>query len=89
MARLHQTVLIVATLIGSWLAMQAVHELGHVLGAALTGSRVECVVLHPLTISRTDVVYGTSPLLVWLRFAGWLVQLLILIWWLLKLTGLA
>jgi hypothetical protein len=80
MARLHQTVLIVATLVGSWLAMQAVHELGHVLGAALTGSRVERVVLHPLTISRTDVVYGTSPLLVvWagpvlgvvLPLAGW------------------
>lgn len=32
---------------------------------------------------------GTSPLLVWLRFAGLLVQLLILAWWLLQLAGLA
>ncbi|MDX5373593.1 MAG: MAPEG family protein [Pseudomonadaceae bacterium] len=32
---------------------------------------------------------GTRPLLVWLRFAGLLVQLLILAWWLLQLSGLA
>lgn len=31
---------------------------------------------------------GTSPLLVWLRFAGLLVQLLILGWWLLRLSAL-
>jgi hypothetical protein len=62
--RLHQAVLIVATLLGSWLAMQAVHELGHVVGAVITGSRVERVVLHPLTVSRTDVAPNTNPLLV-------------------------
>lgn len=32
---------------------------------------------------------GTSPLLVWLRFAGLLAQMLILAWWLLRLSGLA
>lgn len=31
---------------------------------------------------------GTSPLLVWLRFAGLLAQMLILAWWLLRLSGL-
>ncbi|MEL7939629.1 MAPEG family protein [Pseudomonas delhiensis] len=30
---------------------------------------------------------STSPLLVWLRFAGYLVQLVILAWWLLRLAG--
>jgi hypothetical protein len=45
-------------------AMMAVHELGHVLGAVATGGRVERVVLHPLTISRTDVSPNPCPLLV-------------------------
>ncbi len=44
--------------------MQAVHELGHVCGAALTGGRVERVVLHPLTISRTDLAENPAPLFV-------------------------
>ena len=44
--------------------MQAVHELGHVLGTEITGGRVACVVLHPLTISRTDVAENPHPLLV-------------------------
>ncbi|MBW3598459.1 MAG: hypothetical protein KY475_14460 [Planctomycetes bacterium] len=59
-----QAVLIVSTLLGSWLGMQAVHELGHVLGAAITGGRVQRVVLHPLTISRTDVAPNPHPLIV-------------------------
>ncbi|MBN9519420.1 M50 family metallopeptidase [bacterium] len=44
--------------------MQAVHEAGHVLGARLTGGRVERVVLHPLTISRTDLAENPRPLAV-------------------------
>ena len=62
--RLPQAVLIVSTLIGSWLGMQAVHELGHVAGAWATGGRVAKVVLHPLTISRTDLSQNPRPLLV-------------------------
>src|SRR3954468_21842305 len=42
--------------------MQVVHEFGHVLGAHLTGARVERVVLHPLTISRTDLADNPRPL---------------------------
>src|SRR5438876_3556657 len=61
MSRLHQIVLICSTLLGSWLGMQAVHESGHVLGARLTGGRVARVVLHPLTISRTDLAHHPSP----------------------------
>lgn len=57
-------VLIFSTLLGSWLAMQAVHELGHVIGAWLSGGRVVRVVLHPLTISRTDLAENPYPLAV-------------------------
>ncbi len=64
MKRLHQVILIASTVLGSWLGMQAVHESGHVLGAWLTGGRVANVVLHPLTISRTDLVHNPSPLIV-------------------------
>lgn len=61
MNRLHQVVLIAATLLGSWLGMQDVHELGHMTGAWLTGGRVSKVVLHPLTISRTDLSENPRP----------------------------
>jgi hypothetical protein len=59
-----RTVLIVGTLLASWLGMQAVHELGHVLGAWLTGGQVRQVVLHPLSISRTDLEANPHPLAV-------------------------
>jgi hypothetical protein len=62
--RLHQGTLIVSVLLSSWLGMQAVHESGHVLGAYFTGGRVARVVLHPLTISRTDLSDNPRPLLV-------------------------
>jgi hypothetical protein len=58
-------VLLIGGLLGlSWLAMQAVHELGHVVAAKLTGGRVARVVLHPLTISRTEVAPNPAPRLV-------------------------
>lgn len=44
--------------------MMAVHELGHVVGAILTGGKVERVVLHPLAISRTDVSPNPNPAVV-------------------------
>jgi hypothetical protein len=62
--RLHQAVLIVSVLLGSWLGMQAVHEMGHVVAAWATGGRVARVVLHPLTISRTDLDHNPRPLVV-------------------------
>ena len=66
MNRLHQVLLIGTFLPLCWLAMMAVHELGHVVGAVATGGSVERVVLHPLTISRTDVLPNPSPrLVVW------------------------
>lgn len=59
------SVLLIASTMGlSWHAMQAVHEFGHVIGAIASGGRVERVVLHPLTISQTDVSPNPNPLLV-------------------------
>jgi hypothetical protein len=60
----NRAILIVSVLLGSWLGMQAVHEFGHVVGAWSTGGRVVRVVLHPLTISRTDVDPNPRPLFV-------------------------
>jgi hypothetical protein len=64
MSRLYQILLIASTLILCWLGMQAVHELGHVLGAWGGGETVSKVVLHPLVISRTDASHDRHPLLV-------------------------
>ena len=62
-------------LVASWIGMQAVHELGHVLAASATGGTVQRVVLHPLTISRTDVSPNPSPLAV--AWAGPLVGVIL------------
>jgi hypothetical protein len=56
---------IVSLILLSWLLMQAVHETGHVLAAWLTGAKVEQVVLHPLTFSRTDIAENPQPLCVY------------------------
>jgi hypothetical protein len=64
MARFEHVVFLLTTIVACWLGMQAVRELGHVVGALLTGMRVENVVLHPLTISRTNLGEGSHPLLV-------------------------
>src|SRR5208337_624939 len=64
MNRLHQVLLIGTFLPLCWMAMMAVHELGHVVAAVATGGKVEKVVLHPLMISRTDVSPNPSPLIV-------------------------
>lgn len=64
MKRAQQSVLIVGIVGFSWLAMQAVHELGHVLGAWLTGGEVTHVALHPLAFSRTDVAPNPHPAIV-------------------------
>lgn len=47
-----------------WLAMQTVHEAGHILAAWATGGQVTDLVLHPLAISRTDVAPNPRPLIV-------------------------
>lgn len=55
---------VIAVLGLSWLGMMATHEFGHVAAAKLTGGSVVRVVLHPATISRTDVSPNPSPLVV-------------------------
>lgn len=49
------------------------------LAPVLLGARIFQSVMH---------LISTSPLFVWLRFAAFLVQLVILAWWLLRLSGL-
>ncbi|SDI44946.1 MAPEG family protein [Pseudomonas panipatensis] len=50
------------------------------LAPLLLGARLFQSLMH---------LISTSALFVWLRFAGFLVQMLILAWWLLRLAGLA
>src|SRR5882724_7707715 len=64
MKRLPQVLLIVTFIGFSWLAMQVVHEAGHVLVAHLTGGEVTKVALHPLIVSRTDLGENPHPLAV-------------------------
>jgi hypothetical protein len=64
MKRQHQLVLVASTLAFSWLAMQAVHEMGHIVAAFLSGGRVSRVILHPATISQTQLQSNPHPLLV-------------------------
>jgi len=61
--RLHQCLLIATFLPLCWLGMQVVHEVGHVVAAWATGGTVRRVVLHPLTISRTDVHPNPHPII--------------------------
>ncbi|AYC34393.1 MAPEG family protein [Pseudomonas cavernae] len=49
------------------------------LAPLLLGARLFQSVMH---------LISTAPLFVWLRFAGFLVQVVILAWWLLRLSGL-
>lgn len=67
MPRLNQILFIASALTTSWLAMMAMHELGHVIGAVMTHGHVTCVVLHPMAISRTDVQPNPNPaVVVWM-----------------------
>lgn len=64
MNRFFQTILILSTTLNCWLGMMIVHELGHVLAGSLTGGEVSKVVVHPFSISRTDVKPNPKPLTV-------------------------
>lgn len=67
MKRQHQLVLVGSTLAFSWLAMQAVHELGHVVGSMLSGGQVAQVILHPARISETRLAENPHP-----QFVAWM-----------------
>jgi hypothetical protein len=64
MNRFHQILLIATFLPLCWLGMMAVHELGHVFGAVVSGGAVAKVVLYPLTFSRTELSENPHPLFV-------------------------
>ncbi len=64
MRRTQQITLIASLLAFSWLAMQAVHEFGHVCGAWMTGGQVSRVTLHPATISHTELAENPRPMVV-------------------------
>jgi hypothetical protein len=64
MQRLPHFVMIICLLATCWFAMQAIHELGHVLGACYTGGTVAKVVLRPWTISQTQLTDNPEPVLV-------------------------
>lgn len=64
MKRLEHILFIASFITFSWLAMQAVHELGHVLGAWITGGKVIKVAIHPFIFSQTDLSFNPNPLIV-------------------------
>jgi len=66
MKRRHQIILIGSLFPFCWLAFTSVHEMGHVWGAIASGGTVSKVVVHPLSISRTDESRNPVPLVtVW------------------------
>ena len=83
----HRAVFLLLFLTACWFGMLAVHELGHVLAAWSSGTRVEQIVLfpisqtvvtdveHPLFVYGAGAVFGTAfPVLLWLtvRLFRWL-----------------
>ncbi|GHT14740.1 hypothetical protein FACS1894170_11960 [Planctomycetales bacterium] len=65
MLRFRISLFVVSLILLSWLLMQVLHETGHVLAAWLTGAKIERVVLHPLSFSRTDIAENPLPLFVY------------------------
>ena len=63
-SRLFQGLYLAATLFVCWFGFMAVHELGHVLAAVVSGGRISQLVLHPFSISRTDLSVNPAPLTV-------------------------
>lgn len=59
-----KTMFVVRVLALCRLAMLAVHELGHVAGALMTGGSVERVIQYPQGISRTNVLPNPHSLVV-------------------------
>ena len=58
-SQLASRLLIVLFLPCCWLAMQTVHEFGHVAGGWIVGAQLKRVVLNPLEFSRTD--FASNP----------------------------
>jgi len=80
MKRAVQLLLIVSTVVLTWLGMMIVHEFGHIAGAWMSGGSVSKVVLHPLMFSQTVLSSNPQPLfVVWCGpVLGVLIPLLVL-----------
>ncbi len=76
-----QGVLILATVAFSWLAMQVVHEGGHILHLLAAGGSVERLTLHPLAISHTLPAANPCPLVTVAGGPIWGVLLPLVLWW--------
>ncbi len=67
MQRTQQILFAIVAIATCWFGMLVLHEMGHVVGAFLSGGTVERIVLYPLTISSTHVSPNPNPgLVVWL-----------------------
>jgi hypothetical protein len=66
LSALSRVLAVVFLLYASWLAMMAIHELGHVLHAWLSGGTVSLVYLRPFEFSRTDLSVNPHP-----QFVAW------------------
>lgn len=55
---------ILLTLIASWYGMMLVHELGHVLAAFVTGSRIDAVRVPFFGLSQTEIATYKHPIVV-------------------------
>ncbi len=62
MNRLNQIILIGSFIGFSWLAMQAAHEFGHVLGALATGGKVTAAALERTIRQEVPFLYEDAPL---------------------------
>lgn len=78
--RLWQGLLVLSTVGFSWLAMQAVHEAGHVLHLLATGGSIEHLTLHPLRLSHTLPATNPAPLATVIGGPLWGVLLPLLVW---------
>ena len=75
-----RTLLIVFTILGSWIGMQWVHEAGHVLGALCTGGSIQSIQLPPLNFSQTHIHPNPHPLIASWAGAVFGVIMPLLIW---------
>lgn len=64
MSRVARIIFVGSLLATCWLLMQALHEVGHIFGAWITGGVVSRVHLHPLEFSRTDMMMNPRPMVV-------------------------